>query len=302
MKKGSVLKAAVLALMLGACSAARAQGEAAMPPVDEKLARILERAGEAVAKYQTGLFHITFTETLRDEELNKDMTPKRSKEYVFETVVLREALSEDEEDFYPKSLRRLKAVDGKPAKQGRKVPWYGYNVQSLALLLPKFRGRYEFTLEGEERVGARPAYRIRALQPGQPPPKVEWRRRFMGVGMSFRALAPIYCLIWVDAENYDVLRFETHLVEPFEFDSPRAFGAFGPSRRINYARQDYAVTFRRHTFKDPEQTLLVPDTAEWFYLMEGGKHPRLRATISFANYQRYRSDVKVLEDETEPDR
>jgi len=270
-------------------------------PRDEKLTRILDRAGETVAKYQAGLFSITFTETLRDEELRKDMTPKKSKEFVFETVVLREELSSNEDDFYPKSLRRLKTVDGKPAKADRRVPWYGYNVQSLGLLLPKFRNLYEFTLEGEEPIGGRVAFRIRALRSGQPPPEAQWRRRFMGTGMSFRALAPVYALIWVDAESFDVLRFEQHLVAPFEFDSPRAFGAFGPSHRINYTNQDYAVTFRRQTFKDPEQTLLVPDTAEWLFVMEGARDPRRRATIHFTNYQRFRSDVKVIED-AEPGR
>src|SRR5690349_15523529 len=106
-----------LALLLSVAGPARAQE-------DEKLGRILEKAGEAVARYQSGLFHITFMETLRDEELKQDMTPKKSKEFVFETVVLREALSENEDDFYPKSLRRLKTVDGKPAKKGRRAPWY----------------------------------------------------------------------------------------------------------------------------------------------------------------------------------
>jgi hypothetical protein len=288
----------LLVLALLACAPARAQEGGAQQAKDGRLERILERAGEAVARYQSGLFSITFIETLRDEELKKDMTPKRSREFVFETVVLREALSENEEDFYPKSVRRLKSVDGKPAKQGRRVPWYGYNVQSLGLLLPQYRKLYEFTLEGEETVGGRAAYRLRALQPGQPPASVDWGRGLMGVGMRFRPKAPTSALLWVDAENFDVLRFETHLVAPFEFDSPRLFGAFGPSRHLRWMNQDYAVTFRRQTFKDPEQTLLVPDAAEWLTLIEGAQHARLRASIHFSNYQRFRSDVKIIE---EPD-
>ena len=287
----------MLALLAGACAAARAQEPAAAK--DEKLARILERAGEAVARYQSGLFSITFTETLRDEELNKEMRPKKSREFVFETVVLREALSDKEEEFYPKSLRRLKSVDGKPAKKGRRVPWYGYSVQSLALLLPKHLHLHEFTLEGEEAVGGRAAYRVRALRPGQPPPSVEWSRGMLGLTRRFRFTVPIYMLLWIDAENFDVLRFETHLVAPFEFDSPRAFGAFGPSRRLKLTNLDYAVTFRRQTFKDPEQTLLVPDAAEWLTLIEGARHPRLRATLRFTNYQRFRSDVKIIEEPNE---
>lgn len=289
------LQALVLGLVLALAAGAQARAQEG----DERLARILERAGEAVAKYQAGLFSIAFVETLRDEELGKDMRPKRSREFVFETVVLREELSANEEDFYPRSLRRLQTVDGKPAKKGRRVPWYGYNVQSLGLLLPKYRARFEFTLEGEEPVGGRRAYRLRALEPGQPPPSVDWSRRLMGVGMRFRPKAPTYALVWVDAENFDVLRFETHLVAPFEFDSPRMFGAFGPSRRLRWTNQDYSVTFRRHTFKDPEQTLLLPEAAEWLTVIEGASRARLRATLRFTDYHRFRSDVKVVE-ETEP--
>ena len=289
----------VLALAL--CASARGQDADAPARGGERLERILEKAGEAVARYQSGLFRITFTETLRDEELDREMRPKKSKEFVFETVVLREQLSGDEEDFYPKSVRRLKTVDGKPAKGERREPWYGYNVMSLGLLLPQHRPLHEFALEGEERVGGRAAYRVRAERPGQPPARAEWSRRLLGVGLRFRAVAPVYYLLWVDAENFDVLRYEMHLVAPFEFDSPRAFGAFGPSHRLRYTNQDYAVTFRRHTFKDPEQTLLVPDAAEWLTVIEGAQHPRLRATLRFTDYRRFRSDVNVI-DEPEPGR
>jgi len=112
------MKFVVLALLLGAHASARGQEGAAAAPGDERLARILERVGERVESYQAGLFSIAFTETLRHEELREDMTPKKSKEFVFDTVVLREELSADEGDYYPKTVRRLKAVDGKPAKGG----------------------------------------------------------------------------------------------------------------------------------------------------------------------------------------
>jgi hypothetical protein len=285
-----------LALALCAFASARAQEAKGETAKDERLERILERAGEAVARYQSGLFHIAFTETLRDEELTKEMTPKKSKEFVFDTVVLREPLSADEEDFYPKSVRRLKSVDGRPAKSNRGVPGYGYNVQSLALLRPQHRARFDFTLEGEEAVGGRAAFRVRALQPGQPPPTVDWGRRVLGLAMRFRVLAPTYVLLWIDKESFDVLRMESHLVEPFEFDSPRAFGPVGPSRRLRFTNLDYAVTFRRQTFKDPEQTVLVPDTAEWTRVTEGASKPRIRVTVRFSDYRRFRSDVKVVED------
>jgi hypothetical protein len=261
---------------------------------DERLARILARVGEGVARYQAGLFSIAFDETLRQEELRKDMTPKKSKEYVFETVVLREELSADEEDYYPRIVRRLKTADGRPAKKGDR-PTGAYDVQSLNFLLPKNQKLFEFSLDGEETLEGRPAYRIRMLRPGQGEPHVEWNRRAL-VGMSFRVFAPFVYLIWVDAESFDVLRLESHLAAPFEFDSPRVFGAFGPSGHFRYTHQDYAVRFRRQQFKDPEQALLVPESAEWLTVIEGAKTGRRRATLRFSGYRRFRSDVKVIEE------
>jgi len=304
MSKRGVLGAAVFALLLGAAGAARAQEAPAAPrpaPADEKLARILDRAGEAVVRYHAELFRIAYTETLRQEELRRDMTPERSKEFVFDTIIEREALSEDdEEDYYPRAVRRLRTVDGEHKKLARQVePAESISGASLHFLTPKYRGFYEFTLEGEGQVDGRRAHRIRVVRLGQGEPKVEWQKGL--VGMHFHAFAPSVVTVWVDAENYDTLRVESRLVAPFEFESPRAFGAgplgrFGPTRRIRYLRHDYAVRFRRERFKDPEQTLLVPSEVEWVIVMEGVSKPRRRNTIRFSDYRRYRSDVKVVEE------
>lgn len=293
-RRGVLLLA--LAFLLGAFGPVRAQ-EAEAAPAAGELERILERVGEGVARYQTGLFSIAFTETLRREELREDMTAKKSKEYVFDTVVLREELSAEEDDYYPRPVRRLKTIDRKPSKK-RLGPEVNYFVSSLGFLLPKHRGPLQFTLEGEETEAGRKLYRIRILSPGEGEPRVEWQRRV--VGFRFRVVAPSVYMIWVDAETFDVLRLESHLAAPFEFDGPRAFGfgRFGPSRHFKYAAQDYFVSFRRQQFKDPEQTLLVPDSAEWVTVIEGASKPRTRATLRFSNYQRFRSGVKVIE---EPD-
>ncbi|HEX8187717.1 MAG TPA: hypothetical protein VF586_05165 [Pyrinomonadaceae bacterium] len=291
----------LLLLATAACAPARAQGPGAEPARDVRLERILDRVGEGVEKYQAELFRIAFTETLRQEELREDMTPKKSKEFVFDTIVSREALSEEEGDYYPKTVRRLRAVDGKPSKRGGgRDAAAGAAVSSLVFLLPKHRRDFQFTLEGEEGFEGRAAFRIRVLRRGEGPPRVEWEKGVVGV--SFYVFAPSVNFLWVDAETYDVLRFESHLAEPFEFESPRTFGAgplrVGPSRKLKYAARDYAVNFRRERFKDPEQTLLVPVAAEWTNVIEGARRPRTRATLRFSNYQRFRSDVKVVE---EPD-
>src|SRR5215204_1656101 len=292
----------LLWLALAACVPVLAQGPQAEPAKDGRLGRILDKVGEGVAQYEAELYRIAFTETLRQEELREDMTPKKSEEIVFDTIVSREALSDKGDDYYPLTVRRVRTIDGKPAKRARMRDTEAFaGVSKLRFLLPKYRNDFRFTLEGEERLEGRAAYRIRMLHPGEGPPRVEWENGI--IGWSFSVFAPTVTFLWVDAETYDVLRSESHLAEPFAFESPRTisagpFGRFGPSRRLKFKVNDLAVNFRRERFKDPEQTLLVPFAAEWTRVVEGASKPRTRATLRFSNYRRYRSDVKIIE---EPD-
>jgi hypothetical protein len=293
--------AIALACLLSAAGAARGQGAGEGPAQgeDARLAHILARVGEGVERYHRGMFGIRFVETVRREELNEDLMPKRSKEYVYEGVTLRENLSDAEDDYFAGTASRLKAVDGHASKRSGKDGAAEESAPNhedfLNFLLPKFQGLYRFTFEGEETLRGRRTLRVGALRPGGEEPRVEWE------GGSFVAFAPTRTTVWVDAETFDVLQIESHLVSAFEFDPPHApgpgpAGRPGPSRRLRYEREDYVVRFRPVRFKDPDQTLLLPEYAEWLTVIEGARRPRTRTTVSFANYQRFVSGVKVLED------
>lgn len=278
---------------VGACAR---QAEAAR--ADGPLRVILARVGEGVGRYHAGLFGLAFTETLTLEELREDMTPKRSRELVFDCVVLREDLSKEEGDYYAETVRRLKTVDGRAAKKGDEAERFAAEsyAEALNFLLPREQKLYEFELAGEDTVEGRRALRIGLLRPGEGEPRVEWK------GNSFRVVsAPARWTFWVDAESFDVLRVESHLAAPFEFESPRVIdagplGRVGPKGRFRYARQDYAVTFRRVRLKDSEESRLVPDSAEWVTVIEGASRPRTRRATRFSDYRRFRSDVKVVEE------
>jgi hypothetical protein len=298
--------ASALACLLCAGVAARGQDTQGIrtPEADERLARVLMRVGEAVERYHRGMFSLRFTETVRREELREDLTPKRSKEYVYESVTLRENLSADVDDYFASTSSTLKSVDGRTAKAaGRGGPKEKSWEESppnhedfLNFLLPKFQGLYCFSFEGEETLRGRRAFRIAETRVGEEEPRVEWK------GRSFVAFGPTRMTVWVDAETADVLQIESHLVRPFEFDSPPSFsagpfGRFGPSRRLRYERDDYAVRFRPVRFRSPDQTLLLPEHAEWLKVIEGASRPRLRTTVTFTNYQRFVSGVRVIEDQ-----
>ncbi|HEX6623745.1 MAG TPA: hypothetical protein VF064_08535, partial [Pyrinomonadaceae bacterium] len=114
----------LLASLLSAVALGQEPRAGAPHQGDEKavrLARVLEKLGESVGRYQAGLFSIAFTETVREERLKRDLkTPDgKAKEYVFESIALRQPVRDGEEDLYAKNVRRLRAEDGKPAQQGK---------------------------------------------------------------------------------------------------------------------------------------------------------------------------------------
>jgi len=288
------LKSSILVLLV-LCLPASARGQ---ETGDERLASILKRVGESVERYHAGLFSVRFTETLWQEELKEDLkTPKKSKQFVYDSVLLREELSEVEGDYVAVTTRRLVTLDGKPwkkkADESRVTSTYSLNI-----MLPRYQKLYDISLEGEETLGGRRAFVLLLLRPGEGEPRVEWD------GGRFTVVAPTRTRVWVDAENYDVMQIDSALAEPFEFQSPGVFGGgpfgrFGPTKRLRYAREDSLVRFRRVQFKDPEQALLLPESAEWLKVIEGASRPRTRTRIAFSDYRRFRSGVKVVE-EPEP--
>src|SRR5919205_990037 len=113
-----LLASALACAASAACAAAlarrdEARREGPSPQTDERLAEVLARVGRNVERYHEGLFGLSFVETLTVEELRKDLSTKKAREYVFQSVVLREELSKAEGDYYAETHRRIKAVDGR---------------------------------------------------------------------------------------------------------------------------------------------------------------------------------------------
>jgi hypothetical protein len=289
---------ASFALLLFAGAPAAAQEP---PASDEKLARILKSVGESVERYHAALFSIRFTETWRWEELSKEFTPKEAREFVYDDYVIGGKEAGVEGDDSGQIVRRLLKVNGKPARPGRR----GRDEPAptshtfLTFLRPEHQKDFAFTPDGEEDCAGRRCHVLsyRILRPQQ--------RGAVWKGRSFKVFGPMAGRLWVDAENSDVLAWELRLTEPVEFNSPNAItlgplGRFGPSRKLRYERDDFTVRFRRVEFKDPAQTLLLPESTEWVRVLTGASRPRVRITQTFTDYQRFVSDVKIIE-EAEPE-
>lgn len=289
----------VSCLLMTFLLAASVGGQEPVSPAaaEDKLAHVLKRVGESVERYHEGMFSVACTEVWRREELKKDFSPKKASEFVFDSVAVRQAKAEDEEVYFGKIVRRLQTVDGKPAQPNRKRGRYDPSPTGgayLGFLLPKSQSQTAFTFEGERQEEGRKVYVLGFRPRDEQAAAAKWKGRSVNVHAPWRGL------LFVDAENFDVLRYEIRLLEEFEFQSPRAFSGgffrFGPSRKLRYKTADSTVRFRRVQFKDPERTLLLPVSVESLFVLEGVRHPRVRTTLAYRDYRRFVSDVKVIED------
>lgn len=300
-------------LLLASVLSAVVMGQGSRPDgvEAERVARLVEKIGEGVERYQRGLFSITYTETILEERLKRDLRTRegKAKEYVFDNVVLREPLKESKDETYARGVRRLKSEDGRAAEPGKPYvqrrhkcggalnPADSY-ADPLTFLLPRNRARFEFSDGGEAVIDGRAARVVRFVPRGQGAARAESK------GDCVRAVVPSEGRVWADAESGDVLRLEWRITEPYEFETPRTMKIgglrFGPKRRLRYERMETLTRFRRVEFKDPAGTLLLPASAETLRVIEGARRPRVRTTQTFTDYRRFVSDVKVVEEsETE---
>ncbi len=264
---------------------------------------ILKRTGERVEQYLAGMFSISFTEVFRREFLKEDFTPKeKTKEHVFDNVVLREVRGGEKEEVYGRAIRRLRTIDGKKVKPSKEkeemdkcgAPGASY-VDPLTFLLPTQRDRLVFNYEGEEVLRGRKTHRLGFV------PRVEAAILVARPHLLLYAWGKYKGTVWIDSENFDVLQTASRLLEEFDFESPRLFTAgfarFGPKRKYRFERSEHTMRFSRVRFRSPEQELLLPEYSESLNVIRGGREPRVRHTRTFEDYRRFVSDVKILEDD-----
>lgn len=256
------------------------------------LTDILQKTGEAVQRYTDGVVSISCTETARQEELEGDLrtVKKKPTELVYDFIVLQQQPAGA-----IKESRQLKLLDGKPATKDAKPPAPDPTAYTTALsfLLPQNRAKYVFSYAGTGHVDGHEALLL-DFAPAMPEhPEVTWQ------GNLFRLHFQSKGRVFIDPARYDVLRIDMHLTEPFEFDSSRAtrrkgpFVTIGPSQKFRVELWDVTIRFGPASFPDPEQILLLPQSAESVRVIQGSRVPRLRTTHSFTNYRRFIGDIKI---------
>lgn len=164
--------------------------------------------------------------------------------------------------------------------------------QPLSFLLPAQREKYAFTYRGRDDVDGRNAIVI-AYQ--------EIRKPTVDVSLvegnddcvSFDIEGGMRGRVWIDAETHDVLRLDKSLSGLVEVPLPRkAARRPGVNPSWTLERLDSSIRFRRVTFEDPQETLVLPIESSILQIIRGAG--RLRTSTQYLSYRRFITTGRVV--------
>ena len=292
MRRGWLLMLALLvapgALVAGAQSTGSASG----------LAEILIRVGRSVERYYARAQSIICVETVSlrtlGYDLMSDSTPARR--LLFELRVAWEP-SEDGAAPAARVQRQLIEVNSRPPrpkdKQGCTDPT-PVSPDTLEMLLPAKQVDYTFKLAGNGRIGGRTAVMLdfRARQAGPIAARAhEDREDCYHVDMPGRTRGRV----WIDAETDDILRIDEHLIGAVDVRVPQKMTRSRLALDVTFERLDSSTIYRPVSFTDPEETIMLPASADSLAVIRNSGVPRQRTTQRFSNYRRFTTGGRVID-------
>ena len=117
---------------------------------------------------------------------------------------------------------------------------------------------------------------------------MEWTGRCAWVDLSGRTRGRV----WADAETFEVLRFDEHLVGPVDIPGSRE-RRYGPGW-FTFDRADTSIRYQRVTFENPDEALMLPARIESVTIVRNSGIPRLRTIQTYDNYRRFVTESRIV--------
>ena len=274
-----------------------ADGSAAGPQREgDALAARLERVGLRVQAYYARARSITSTETVRIQQLAPDLSMMgRSRQIVHELRIGWEPSSDGSAPPEATVLRQVLSVNGRPPRPGDEPQCMDPKVvspEALAMLLPHRRAEFAFTAAGTGRTAGRPSVRIDYRAVDAPPPEVTWRENCVTVSLPGKTRGRL----WVDRDTDDVLRVDESLTGMYEFPIPADRRLSGGATYMVIERADSSTRYKAVSFRDPEETLMLPSSIDTMTIWRNAGIARVRTSQVFSNYKRFITAGRVVEE------
>ncbi|HEX8030529.1 MAG TPA: hypothetical protein VF491_18775 [Vicinamibacterales bacterium] len=267
------------------------------PPVD--ISALLQRAGDRVSEYFARAQSIMCLERVSLQKLGMGWGAEGPARFVESELRLSwEPSDDDPTPTEAKTLRQVLRVNGAPPRKKdydncTTPEQQASEEQPLSILLPKQRENYTFTFDGRESIDRRDAIVIAYREIRKPKVDVSMVEDLEDC-ISFDIEGGMRGKIWVDVETHDVLRLDRSLNGLVEIPLPRKASRYGGAMRWTMERWDSSIRFKRVSFEDPEETLVLPISASTLQITRGSGTPRLRTSTQYQAYRRFITGARIL--------
>ena len=166
--------------------------------------------------------------------------------------------------------------------------------QPLSMLLPAQREKYTFTFSGRQEIDRREVIVVEFREIRKA--KVDsWLVDGKDDCLSYEIEGGSRGKIWIDAATHDVLRLDRSLSGLIEIPLPRkATRRPGSPMTLTVERSDTSIRFRRVSFDDPQETMVLPVESSTLQITRGSGSPRLRTTTQYQAYRRFLTAGRIV--------
>jgi hypothetical protein len=262
---------------------------------------VLKLVSERLAQCYKRAQNVVFTEKKIMQPVTTDYSPvgfARMTEYELR-VEADQTQGDGSSDV--KIVRQLLRVNGRPPREKDKKDSSGCTDENplsdepLAFLLAANRAEYSFVLVGPGKGKDQNTLMIDFASP-KPKEKGEIAEDPAGRQDCFSVTMPVIVKgrLWVDATSYDVVRVEQRIAGMGDLAVP-----FKLARRHNLAdrivleRNDRTIRYKLVSFRDPEETMLLPESIETLRVFRSGMQSS-RSRQSFGDYRRFVTGARIV--------
>jgi hypothetical protein len=261
---------------------------------------VLQRAGHKVTEFFARAQSIMCLEKVSLQRLGMTWSADGPARRVESELRLSwEPSADDPTPTLAKTLRQVLRVNGsKPRKKDYEScttpEQEDSEEQPLSMLLPSQREKYTFTYYGRETIDRREAIVIAYREIKKPTVDVSLIEDNEDC-ISFDIEGGMRGRIWIDAETHDVLRIDRSLNGLVEIPLPRKVTRrAGAEQYWTMERWDSSMRFKRVTFQDPEETLVLPIESTTLQITRGAGTPRLRTSTQYQSYRRFMTAGRIV--------
>ncbi|HZP48522.1 MAG TPA: hypothetical protein VFB07_08310 [Vicinamibacterales bacterium] len=290
--------AAAVGLVLAA-SVFGAAAQTTAPDVPDVLARV----GARVAEYYKRVQNIVCYEKSVVQPVS-NMTSFSPGGFARTTESELRIESEAKDDGAPSEatvVRRLLKVNGRVPRERDKTDAAGctdpnpLSPEPLAFLLPSNQADYRFAFAGYGKGKDANALIFEFLSPGtRGDGKLIEDPNGHRDCWSWELPAAMKGRVWVDATTFDVLRVEEHMTGPgtlrVTLEQQRKHSL---PEWITIERYDKTIRLKMASFKDPDETMLLPESIESLILVRNGLQS-IRKEQRFTEYRRFLTGGRIV--------